>query len=65
MTMTTDSNATKSAPTRRGRPYCGQREAFTIRIPTKDAAALRRDAEERGITLNQLASEKLRAGLAR
>ena len=64
-TTTAGSDTAKSAPARRGRPYCGEREALTVRLPAKEAAKLRRQAEARGVTLNQVATETMRAGLAR
>ena len=65
--MTTDTMTTaKDKPAqRRGRPYCGQREALTVRLPAREAEELRRQAEARGVTLNQVATETMRAGLAR
>jgi predicted HicB family RNase H-like nuclease len=63
-TTTAVSDTAKNAA-RRGRPYCGEREALTVRLPTKEAAKLRRQAEARGVTLNQVATEVMRAGLAR
>lgn len=64
-TMTTAISDTAKNATRRGRPYCGEREALTVRLPAKEAAKLRRQAEARGVTLNQVATEVMRAGLAR
>ena len=63
--MTTLETTAKDKPTRRGRPYCGEREALTVRLPAREAEELRRQAEARGVTLNQVATEVMRAGLAR
>ena len=64
-TMTTAISDTAKSATRRGRPYCGEREALTVRLPAREAEELRRQAEARGVTLNQVATEVMRAGLAR
>ena len=64
-TMTTAVSDTAKNATRRGRPYCGEREALTVRLPAREAEELRRQAEARCVTLNQVATEVMRAGLAR
>jgi len=64
--MTEETTTTaKDKPARRGRPYCGKREALTVRLSEDMAATIRRQAEARGWTLNQVATEVMRAGLAR
>ena len=64
-TMTTAVSDTAKTAARRGRPYCGEREALAVRLPAREAEELRRQAEARGVTLNQVATEVMRAGLAR
>jgi hypothetical protein len=57
--------ADKLAKARNPRPYCGEREALTVRVPLDMAETMRADALARGVTFNQVAQEVMRRGIDR